>query len=127
MLLKFLSKNINLFYKILHHAPEYRKKKFPLFDEGNQLENFKQEMIRTKNFLQASSVDGLKNWMHSYVIPLILEKDGLSEQEIKSWYEDGGPPEGPHVNASTMRLMRKDLRDETIQGPGWQTTWKGLI
>ena len=80
-----------------------------------------------QNFLQASSVDGLKNWMHSYVIPLILEKDGLSEKEIKSWYEDGGPPEGPHVNASTMRLMRKDLRDETIQGPGWQTTWKGLI
>jgi len=127
MRLKFLSDNINLFYKILHHAPEYRKKNFPLFDDGNQLENFKQEMIRAKNFLKASSVDGLKDWMHSYVIPLILEKDGLSEKEIKSWYEDGGPPEGPHVNASTMRLMRKDLRDETMKERGWQTTWQGLI
>ena len=39
--------------------------------------------------------------------------------------------EKPEINdelgTSISCTLRKDLRDETIQGPGWQTTWKGLI
>tara|TARA_Y100000034_G_scaffold110664_1_gene143023 strand:+ start:1987 stop:3636 length:1650 start_codon:yes stop_codon:yes gene_type:complete len=125
--LKFVSSEINLFYNLLQHAPEYADKKFPLFRDGNQVEKFKQEIRRTKNFLQSAIHESLQNWMNGYVIPLILEKDGLSEQEIKSWYEDGGPPEGPHVNATTIRLLNKRTRDETMQSHNWKETVEGLI
>ncbi len=59
---------------------------------------------------------------NAYILPKVLEKDGLSEEEIKSWMEDGAPPGGPYAKdegghgyqAGGLRYLDPRVRNDTL-------------
>ncbi len=125
---KFVAKEMAFFDKVLTHVPDLIKAKYPLFkDPFNLLQggpvsapsHFRYEVLRTTDFLGG---DGLKGWMDSYILPKVLEKDGLSEEEIKSWMEDGAPPGGPYskdegghgYQAGGLRYLDPRVRNDTL-------------
>ena len=145
---KFVSNELGLFNMLLDYAPTLMKKKYPLlaipmsgypdYGELNPVQHFEKEYKRSKTW---ASGGGVKTWMDNYVIPMMLIKDGKSEEEIKSWVEDGHDPEGPYpmyidkennrrqrYSAGGLRYLDPRVRNDTLAtNTGWGHAMMGLV
>ena len=142
----FIAKELELFNLILTYAPGLAKKKYPTLTipksdypefKHSPAEVFQKEYARTKHWLQSEP----KSWMENYVIPMMLIKDGKSEEQIKHWveegYELGGDPpmyfdkennRRQRYSAGNVRYLDPRVRNDTLAtNTEWGQAMLGLV
>ena len=135
-----------MFNLILTYAPGLAEKKYPTLTipksdypefKHSPAEVFQKEYARTKHWLQSEP----KSWMENYVIPMMLIKDGKSEEQIKHWveegYELGGDPpmyfdkennRRQRYSAGNVRYLDPRVRNDTLAtNTEWGQAMLGLV
>ena len=114
------------------------KSDYPDYGELNPVQHFEKEYKRSKTW---ASGGGVKTWMDNYVIPMMLIKDGKSEEQIKHWveegYELGGDPpmyfdkennRRQRYSAGNVRYLDPRVRNDTLAtNTEWGQAMLGLV